>query len=147
MDTPSVSHYMTAQPWTIDRKSTVREAHDLMKEHGIRHLPVVDDGELVGVVSERDLQMIESLADVLIAVPVERVMRVRPFVVTSDAPLDEVAGIMATGKYGSAIILGRDGIEGIFTTVDACRALSDVLIRSADETLRSEHDGNFASPG
>ena len=149
MDTPSVSHYMTAQPWTVDCKASVREAHELMLEHGIRHLPVVDNGELVGIVSERDLHVIESLADALIAVPVERVMHEHPFVVTSDTALDEVALIMANGKYGSAIILGHDGIEGIFTTVDACRALSDVLVRSAEETLGVEHyeEGSSATPG
>lgn len=135
---------MTAQPWTVDRKTSVREAHQLMQEHGVRHLPVVDDGELVGIVSERDLHLIESLADALVAVPVERVMREHPFVVTSDTALDEVALIMAHGKYGSAIILGHDGVEGIFTTVDACRALSDLLVRSAEETLGVEH---YASPG
>lgn len=136
---------MTVQPWTIDRKMTVRDAHRMMQEHGIRHLPVVDDGELVGIVSERDLHLIESLADALVAVPVERVMREHPFVITSDTALDEVALIMANGKYGSAIILGHDGIEGIFTTVDACRALSDVLIRSADETLGVVHYENETS--
>jgi acetoin utilization protein AcuB len=138
---------MTPQVWTIDRKMTVRDAHRLMQEHGIRHLPVVDDGELVGIVSERDLHVIEALADALVAVPVERIMREHPFVVTSDTALDEVALIMANGKYGSAIILGRDGVEGIFTTVDACRALSDVLIRSEEETLDVHHYEMTASPG
>lgn len=147
MDTPSVSHYMTPQPWTIDRKMSVRDAHQLMQEHGVRHLPVVDDGELVGIVSERDLHVIEALADALVAVPVERIMREHPFVVTSDTALDEVALIMAHGKYGSAIILGRDGVEGIFTTVDACRALSDVLMRSEEETLGVEHYEMSATPG
>ena len=130
---------MTEQPWTIDRKMSVHDALHMMHEHGIRHLPVVDDDELVGIVSERDLHLIESLADALIAVPVERVMREHPFVVTSDTALDEVALIMANGKYGSAIIAGHHGVEGIFTTVDACRALSDVLMRSAEETLGVVH--------
>lgn len=145
MDTPAVSHYMTPQPWTIDRHTSIREAHHLMQEHGVRHLPVVDDGELVGIVSERDLHVIESLTDALVDVPVDRIMRGHPFVVTSDAALDEVALIMANGKYGCAIILGHDGVEGIFTTVDACRALSDVLMRSAYETLGVHHDEDFAS--
>ena len=56
--------------------------------------------------------------------------------------------IMANGKYGSAIIMGHSGVEGIFTTVDACLALSDVLVRSAEESLGVEHYEEYrASPG
>ena len=47
---PAISHYMTKQPWTISRKATLAEAHQMMREHEIRHLPVLDNGELVGVV-------------------------------------------------------------------------------------------------
>lgn len=129
---------MTKQPWTISRTMSLGEAHRMMHEHEIRHLPVVDDGELVGIVSERDLHILEAMADTLVAVPVERVMRDHPFVVTSDTAIDDVAQLMAAGKYGSAIIVGHDGVEGIFTTVDACRALADVLGQAAAESLRAD---------
>ena len=62
-------------------------------------------------------------------------MTAHPFVVTGDAPLDEVADIMATKKYGSAIVAGREGVEGIFTTTDACRALVSILQRHQLEEI------------
>lgn len=124
---PSVSRYMTPKPYTIDRRATFAEARRVMREHAIRHLPVVEHGELCGVVSQRDLAMFEAGgADPHIA-QVDAVMFESPFIVTGDAPLDEVAEIMSEHKYGSVVVVGRGGIEGIFTAVDACKALASVL--------------------
>lgn len=50
-----VAQWMTRDPVTVDAETDVREARDLMLERGFRHLPVTDGGELVGVVSIRDL--------------------------------------------------------------------------------------------
>jgi acetoin utilization protein AcuB len=119
---------MTKQPWTIVRTASLAEAHALMREHQVRHLPVLEHGNLVGIVSVRDLHLLETLGKLeLDDLTVDEAMTENPFVVTSDMPLDEIADIMAEKKYGSAIIAGRDGVEGIFTTVDACRALASIL--------------------
>ena len=127
---PSISKFMVPQPWTIGRHATLDEAHKLMRDHRIRHLPVVEDGTLVGIVSQRDLHLLESVAEFpLDSVDVEEAMTPNPFVVTSDTALDEVLDIMADHKYGSVIVMGRDGIEGIFTAVDACRAFAEILRR------------------
>ena len=132
MPIPAVSHYMTAQPQTIARTATLADAHRIMREHGIRHLPVVDGTVLAGVVTQRDLYLLETIADFDPAgVTVEEAMTERPFIVTGDTALDEVAQIMAEHKYGSVIVMGRDGVEGIFTTSDACRVLADQLQRAA----------------
>jgi acetoin utilization protein AcuB len=99
-----------------------------MKERGVRHLPVLDDGDLCGIVSERDLLMVESLIGADPATTqVDAAMTDRPFIVTSDTLLDEVVEIMTDRKYGSVIVVGHDGVEGILTTVDACRALTQLL--------------------
>lgn len=121
---------MTAQPWTIERDATLRDAHALMHAHHIRHLPVLEDGRLVGVVSERDLRLLEATTRVDIeTTPVDRAMTEHPFIVTGDTALDEVVAIMSEQKYGSVIVVGREGIEGIFTSNDACRVLSELLQR------------------
>lgn len=136
MMVPSISRYMTPQPWTIDRDASLADAHRLMREHGIRHLPVVDGSDLVGVVSERDLHLLETVSDLERAgITLSEAMTTRPFVVTSDTLLDEVVEIMADKRYGSAIVVGHDGVEGIFTTIDACRALADVLQRAVAESI------------
>jgi CBS domain-containing protein len=119
---------MTKQPWTIARAASLADAHELMREHHLRHLPVLDNGELVGIVSLGDLHLLETIGEFsLDEIPVDEAMSEHPFVVTSDMPLNEVAEIMAAQKYGSAIVAGRDGVEGIFTTTDACRALASIL--------------------
>jgi acetoin utilization protein AcuB len=136
MTIPSVGRYMTQQPWTIARTSSLAEAHVLMREHDIRHLPVTDGGKLVGIVSRGDLHLLETIGDfALDGVTVDEAMTPRPSVVTSDTPLDEVVAIMAEQKYGSIIVMGHDGIEGIFTMVDACKALADRLQHDRDVEL------------
>lgn len=140
MLTPSVSHYMTVQPWTIHRDATLRDAHMLMHQHHIRHLPVLDkNGELVGIVTDRDLRLVEATIDVDInKTHVDQAMTENPFIVTGDTALEEVVSIMSDHKYGSAIVVGRDGVEGIFTAVDACRALAEVLQRQQMAEITSE---------
>jgi acetoin utilization protein AcuB len=126
---PTVGRYMTKQPWTIESRSSLGAAHVLMREHEIRHLPVVDNGKLVGIVSDRDLRLFQ-------VVGVERDARVRDamsepvFSVTAEGSIDEVARTMGEHKYGSAVVVTAGGtIEGIFTVVDACRALAETLER------------------
>jgi len=130
MTIPAVSHFMSVQPCTVERSATLADAHQIMRGHMVRHLPVLDHGDLCGIVTERDLHLLETLAD---ADPentlVEEAMQEKPFVVTGDTPLDEVLEIMAEHKYGSVIVAGRQGVEGIFTAVDACHVFAQMLQR------------------
>ena len=57
-----VYRYMTPSPVTVGRDQSLAVAHDIMRKHRIRHLPVLDAGALVGIVTERDLRLIESIA-------------------------------------------------------------------------------------
>ena len=134
MLTPPVSQFMTSNPVTIDRASTLAVARRMMNIHGIRHLPVLGDGRLVGILSERDLDLLESTAEIDPDVTrVGQAMTTKPFIVTGDTALDEITEIMADHKYGSVIVMGHDGVEGIFTAVDACRALTKIIRRTAAE--------------
>lgn len=126
---PPMSRYMTRQPWTIRTDATMSQAHELMRAHAIRHLPVLDGGKLVGIVSERDLHLIETLPGSDPAkVSVEEAMVSDVYVVGPDDPVDVVVDHMAERKQGSAVVVDRRGaVEGIFTTVDALQVLADVL--------------------
>jgi len=125
---PTVQKYMTTSPHTIGEDQPMTVAHRMMREHHIRHLPVLRGAKVVGLVSDRDLNMVETLKDVdPHKVLVGEAMSQEPYVVSPDAALDEVVLSMAENKYGSAIVVQHDKVVGIFTTVDACRAFADLL--------------------
>lgn len=128
---PSLSLCMTPQPWTIRKDACIAEARRLMREHEIRHLPVLEAGKLVGVVSDRDLQFIESLrATEREDLTVEEAMVQDVYTASVEAPVDEVVEHMARSKLGSTIALDRHGkVKGIFTTVDAMQFLANMLRR------------------
>lgn len=123
---PRIADYMTAAPHTIGSEQSLRAARQVMRMHHVRHLPVLHGGDLVGVLSDRELQGFEVLpgSDHL---TVEEAMVPEAYVTTPDAPLAEVAGEMARLKIGSAVVLDGKAVLGVFTVVDALRALADAL--------------------
>lgn len=130
MSKHTVQRYMTVNPVVIDSHRALVDAQQLMREHGIRHLPVVEGRRLVGVVSQRDLYLMQTVRGVDAgAEPVAEAMSAEPYAVPPDAPLDEVARVMSEHKYGSAVVVQRGEVVGIFTTVDALRALGALLRR------------------
>ena len=130
---PPISRYMTRQPWTIERSATLTAAHQLMRRHAIRHLPVMDAGKLVGIVSERDLHLIETLPDSdPDDVTVEDAMTETVYVAAPTDEVSEVVDRMAAAKLGSAVVMQDQSVEGIFTSIDALQVLSHVLRRAVD---------------
>ncbi len=130
MPRQTVQKYMTISPVVISSRRTLADAHQIMRERNIRHLPVVDEGRLVGMLSQRDLYLLETLKGVDPATEVvAEAMSPEPFTVRPDAPLEEVALAMARHKYGSAVVVDQGAVVGLFTTVDALRALATVLRR------------------
>lgn len=125
---PTVQKFMTTQPHSIGREQTMAMAHKMMREHRFRHLPVLDGGKLVGLLSDRDLHLIETLRDVDPSkVTVEDAMSTAPYSVAPDTPIDEVVTTMAEKKYGCAVIMQNGKLVGILTTVDVCTAFAELL--------------------
>jgi acetoin utilization protein AcuB len=119
---------MSCVPHLIQRDATLSAAHQAMREHRIRHLPVLDGRRLVGIISDRDLHLIETLRDVdPRVVRVDEAMTPEPFTVGPRTSLASVARSMAGSKYGSAIVVDRGRITGIFTTTDALEVLATLL--------------------
>lgn len=54
---PLVKSVMTPFPYSIDIEASVEQAVELMRRHKVRHLPVTEDGELKGMVSDRDIKL------------------------------------------------------------------------------------------
>jgi acetoin utilization protein AcuB len=119
---------MTPCPITIGADQRVDFAHQLMREHAIRHLPVLKDGVLVGVVSQRDLYFVETLAGAdPKQIAVEEAMSPDPFAVDGEASLERVAREMASRKLGCAVVMDGSDVVGLLTTTDALRALVSLL--------------------
>lgn len=125
---PSIQKYMTTTPHSIGSEQTIAKASAMMSLHQIRHLPVLHGGQLLGILTDRDIKLIESFADVDVTkVSVQEAMTEGPYTVSPETPLDEVVQTMAEKKYGSAVIVQNHKVVGIFTTVDACQALAELL--------------------
>ncbi|MCB1140774.1 MAG: CBS domain-containing protein [Leptospiraceae bacterium] len=125
---PPIQKYMTTTPLTIHRDSTLDEAFKEMKSHQIRHLPVMDGSEILGIISERDIMVAEALNNVDPSkVKAGDIAKTETYKVPPDMPTDEVVLEMAANKYGSALIVQNNKLVGIFTTVDALTAFAEVL--------------------
>jgi acetoin utilization protein AcuB len=125
---PSIQNYMTSSPHTVGTDQTLAHAHALLRQHKIRHLPVLRGGDLVGMLTERDLALVEALKDVDSSeVLVEEAMSTGVYAVAPDAPLDQVVSEMAAKKYGSAVVVQNNRVVGIFTNVDLCTAFVQLL--------------------
>jgi acetoin utilization protein AcuB len=128
----TVADYMTESPHSIGVDQTLSDAAKLMRKHGVRHLPVLEGGVLRGILSERDVAIVESLDTVDPGtMRVDEAMSIEPYTVSDRAPLWRVAKAMAAHKYGCAVIMDGLHVKGILTTTDAMRALVDVLAERA----------------
>jgi acetoin utilization protein AcuB len=124
----TVAELMTAAPHCIGADQTLSLAAKRMNELRVRHLPVLMGGELLGVVSERDIALVRSvMPERLEQVTVEEAMTAVPYCVSPDAELSDVARHMARRKLGSAIVVKHGKVLGVFTTTDALHALSALL--------------------
>ena len=126
--TTKIRHVMTLAPHTIGSDQPLSVAHRLMREHQLRHLPVLRAGKLVGVLSQRDLFFLESLTGVDIEIDrVADAMTQDVYTAHPDDALRDVARIMANRKYGCAVVVEQGRLIGIFTVTDALRHLADAL--------------------
>lgn len=131
--TTTIERYMSVSPHTIGSDQPLSAAHQIMHRHDIRHLPVLRGGRIVGVVSLRDLHLMETLPGVHAdELTVEEAMSQDVYSVARETSLAEVAREMASRKLGSAVVLERNKVVGVFTTVDALHALADAFGARAD---------------
>ena len=116
-----IADFMTPQPWTVQLDDSLAVARRMIAEREIHHLPVLDRGEVVGMVTERDLaaatDRLGTVADVM--VPVYRV--------PADATVDETLDAMTSRHKDAVVVMGENGVEGIFTASDAVRVLRQLL--------------------
>lgn len=126
---PKVQKYMTFVPKSIGYDQSIAAASEILRKLHIRHLPVLKGGEIVGVLSDRDIKFILSFKDIdPKVVTVEEAYTADPYCTTPDTPLNEVLTKMAEKKYGCALVVDNTKLVGIFTEVDAFKAFSEILV-------------------
>ncbi|CEP68642.1 ACT domain [Moorella glycerini] len=128
-----VRDHMTPNPITVTRETSVLDALELMKKHKIRRLPVVQDGRLVGLVTERDiLRVSPSPASTLSAfevnylvakMTVKDAMIKRPITVPPDMTIEEAALLMREHKIDNLLVMEKEKLVGIITQTDLFEAL------------------------
>ncbi len=132
MGVTRVGEIMQRKIITISAGERLSTVEDIMTLGGVRHMPVVRGGQLVGVVSERDLLRV-SLSNLnqngsderrafLHAVEIERVMSGPPIVIAPTATINEAARVMAERKIGCLpVVDDRDDLVGLVTETDLLR--------------------------
>lgn len=134
----NVSKRMMRNPLWVDEDDSMKKAMELLKERGIRHLPVLKGGEkLVGIVSERDIKQaspspataleIREIYYLLDKVKVKQIMTRRPYTISSTAPIEEAALIMREKKIGCIPVVDEGKMVGILTETDILDAFIESM--------------------
>lgn len=131
----SVDSHMVKSPYTCEPDQSIREAHEFMRECGIRHLPVIENDRLVGLISERDLKPALAYPHAS-TLQVRNVMKEDVHIASRDSSLRDVVLDMMENRIGSTVIVNSQmNVIGIFTATDALGILADLLDENESEDL------------
>lgn len=134
---PTIDHYMTLAPYCVSPSDNLEYARTMLDRHSIRHLPVVDGNELVGVLFERDLVALENIPTARPKSIEVRYLMKPALSVSSNMPLDEAVNLMIEHELDCIVVRGEPGIVGIFTVVDALEAVAG-LARISREPIAKQ---------
>jgi acetoin utilization protein AcuB len=133
---PTVAAFMTPNPFTLEPEDSLMQALETMRLKGVRRIPIVLAGMLVGLLVEGDLkraepstlsQSQEDFNRVMEGTTISRIMIQNPVTVTAATPLIEAARTLQSTKYGALPVVEDGRLVGIITDNDMLRALIDVL--------------------
>jgi acetoin utilization protein AcuB len=132
-----VEKRMKRDPVTVSPDDSFRHAMTLIRQKGIRHLPVVEEGRLLGIVTDRDIRQaspspatsleIHELHYLLEKVKIREIMTRKVFTVTPESPIEEAARLMLEHKIGGLPVLQAGRLVGIITETDILRAFVEVM--------------------
>ena len=134
-----VREIMTADPFAVKASSSVRDLLRILAEADVRHLPVVEEGALVGIVSDRDLRGFgPTVADAIeqpeaarraLAEPATSVMSSAVVTVNPETEVSEAIDLMIEHRVGALPVVEPDSTKlvGIVSYVDALRAAREFL--------------------
>jgi CBS domain-containing protein/iron-sulfur cluster repair protein YtfE (RIC family) len=124
----SIQQYMTWMPHAVDTGQSIAGALGRMQMLSVGHLPVMERGRVVGMLAERELTRVSTVAgfDAQL-VPVADVMRPDVYCVGLDAPLVDTVRDMAQRHSDCCAVVEGDRLVGILTSTDVLAALARVL--------------------
>ena len=123
----TVGAHMTPHPYTIGSDQTLEHAKHTMYSKGIRHLPVLEAGKLAGILSDRDIKLAYAV-DGAIAKECKVIdaCATETYSAETTESLKTVAATMAKRGIGCCLVTEHGTITGIFTSIDACKLLSEL---------------------
>ena len=132
-DAMQVSNRMTKEPVTINPETFLSAAKEKMEAGKFRRLPVISDGKLVGIVTDRDMKAHAGYFEKTKAsgIMTEKVLTIRP-----SATLEEAAQILLKHQISGLPVVDQDQLVGIITTSDIMKAFLDVMGASEEASVR-----------
>ena len=128
-----VGKRMTKEPITVEPGDLLSRAAHKMQAGGFRRLPVVDNGKLIGIITDRDLRQHRGH---LGEIKIKGVMTENPITVTSATTLEESAQILLERQIGGLPVVDDGHLVGIITASDVLRAFLDIMGASQGGTTR-----------
>lgn len=122
----AVREVMATHPITVRPHETARHAYQLMRDNRFRHLPVMEDGRLVGILSDRDLRPV-LLSPGLARARVRELMSEDLTTVGPDTPIEEAASLLVVKKIGCLPVVAQGQLVGIVTETDLLAVLVELL--------------------
>jgi acetoin utilization protein AcuB len=148
---PAVSRvrdYMTVDPQTLGSEHSLLDAVLLVRRANLRHIPIMQDGQVVGVLTDRDIA--RASPSLLVPLPpdeynrvfesteVSKVMSRNPLTTTPDALLSEAAELLFANRLGCLPVVEKGKLVGIITISDMLRALRDLITLESQSAPSSQ---------
>lgn len=131
----TVRDIMTRDPIILGRNDTLDLAEDIMNLRRIRHMPVVDEGSIVGIVSQRDLfrsALVTALGfgrktqtAVIKTIKIKEIMTEHVITISPDASVKEAARMMIDKKIGCLPVVDGENLVGLLTETDILRYFAE----------------------
>lgn len=119
---------MTEHVHTIGADQTLEDAKQILYSQGFRHLPVLDGGNLFGILSDRDIKLAFAVDGQAAKIcKVADACTTEVYSVGEKEELKVVVETMAARSIGCCVVVENGKVKGIFTSTDACRVLADLL--------------------
>lgn len=132
-----VKNKMIANPYTISPDQTIPDAHEIMSQNNVKHLPVLKNEKLVGIISKADIERYSpskattlSMGEItylLAKTQISSIMTKNPIVISPSALLEEAATLMRDNEISFLPVVDDDKLVGIITEGDIFDAFIDLL--------------------